>query len=379
MPCDREGRDAADDAPPFSTLNEIRLVGPVGCVGESPDPTFVAAYQLDEKERAALAAFLKSGLAGHGSPAAIYSARVALRRFNCLNCHTRDGEGGIPNDLANQMRLLEKAENADDVRPPLLTGVGHKTRSTWLKSVLTDRGRARPWMQLRMPQYGESNVGFLPEALTHLEGAATDDSIRQFPLNTQTIALGKQIIGKSGLGCISCHDIGGVANTGTRGPDLATIKERVRYDWYDRWMHQPLRMAPGTRMPQAFVDGKSTLTTVLDGDPEGQAVAMWSYLSLGPGSAASRRVGASQGAHHCREGPAAGAPYLHAGSGKQGDRGRIFFRSKPGVQPPTSVGWPIRGPGTSSMLRRSGTIAAARPPGCSVRSSGPRLPAIHGD
>ena len=122
-----------------------------------------------------------------------------------------------------------------------------------------------------------------PRSLTHLEGAATDDSIRQFPLNTQTIALGKQIIGKSGLGCISCHDIGGVANTGTRGPDLATIKERVRYDWYDRWMHQPLRMAPGTRMPQAFVDGKSTLTTVLDGDPEGQAVAMWSYLSLGPG------------------------------------------------------------------------------------------------
>ena len=163
--CHTIGKDATPRTTraPFSTLNEIRLVGPVGCVGESPDPTFVAAYQLDEKERAALAAFLKSGLAGHGSPAAIYSARVALRRFNCLNCHTRDGEGGIPNDLANQMRLLEKAENADDVRPPLLTGVGHKTRSTWLKSVLTDRGRARPWMQLRMPQYGESNVGFLPE------------------------------------------------------------------------------------------------------------------------------------------------------------------------------------------------------------------------
>ena len=95
--------------------------------------------------------------------------------------------------------------------------------------------------------------------------------------------LGRQIVGKSGLGCISCHDIGGVANTGTRGPDLATINQRVRYDWYDRWLHQPLRMAPGTRMPQAFVDGKSTLTTVLNGDPKAQAEAMWAYLSLGPG------------------------------------------------------------------------------------------------
>jgi hypothetical protein len=42
-------------------------------------------------------------------------------------------------------------------------------------------------------------------------------------------------------------------------------------------------MAPGTRMPQAFVDGKSTLSTVLNGDPKGQAAAMWAYLSLGPG------------------------------------------------------------------------------------------------
>ena len=36
--------------------------------------------------------------------------------FNCLNCHNRDGEGGI-DELAggNKMKSLEKAENADDV------------------------------------------------------------------------------------------------------------------------------------------------------------------------------------------------------------------------------------------------------------------------
>jgi hypothetical protein len=36
-------------------------------------------------------------------------------------------------------------------------------------------------------------------------------------------------------------------------------------------------------MPQAFVDGKSTLATALNGDPTAQAEAMWAYLSLGPG------------------------------------------------------------------------------------------------
>jgi mono/diheme cytochrome c family protein len=267
----------------FPSLNEIKHAGAKGCIAEKPDGAKVPVFPLDRKETAAVAAFLKDGLAGVGSPAPTYSARVAFRRFGCLNCHSRDGEGGIPSELADQMRLLEKAENADDVRPPLLTGVGHKARTSWLKSVLTAGGRARPWMQLRMPQYGEANVGFLPEALAQLEGTVPDDAVFKLQTDNAQIALGRQIVGKGGLGCISCHDIGGVANTGTRGPDLATINQRVRYEWYDRWMHQPARMAPGTRMPQAFVDGKSTLTTVLNGDPKGQAEAMWAYLSLGMG------------------------------------------------------------------------------------------------
>jgi cytochrome c553 len=267
----------------FPMLADIKKAGAKGCIGETPTADKVPVYTLTPPQTAALAAFLKDGLSGAGTVSPTYSARAALRRFNCLNCHSRDGEGGISTDLANEMRLLSKVENADDVRPPLLTGIGHKTRTAWLKSVLTAGGRARPWMQLRMPQYGEANVGFLSEAFAGLEGTMPDDAIVKLPLSNQQIALGRQIVGKGGLGCISCHDIGGIANTGTRGPDLATINQRVRYEWYERWMHSPLRMAPGTRMPQAFVDGKSTLSTVLNGNPKAQAEAMWAYLSLGPG------------------------------------------------------------------------------------------------
>lgn len=178
---------------------------------------------------------------------------------------------------------MEKAENADGIHPPLLTGIGHKSRTPWLKSVLTQGGKARPWMQLRMPQYGEANVGHLPESLAFLEGLNVDDTVHKVTLTASNVANGKAIVGKGGLGCISCHDIAGIPNTGTRGPDLATINQRVRFDWYERWLHQPLRMAPGTRMPQAFVDNKSTLATVLNGDPKQQADAMWAYLSLGTG------------------------------------------------------------------------------------------------
>ena len=266
----------------FPSLSDIRKAGH-GCLSPKSDAANVPAYKLDVTETAAIAAFLKDGLTGAGTPAPTHAARLTLRRFNCLNCHNKDGEGGISVELSDQMRLLEKAENADDVRPPLLTGIGHKSRTSWLRSVLTQAGRARPWMQLRMPQYGEKNVGTLPESLAALEGTTADDAVRKLPFSGEKIASGRAIIGKGGLGCISCHDIAGIPNTGTRGPDLATINQRVRYDWYERWLHQPLRMAPGTRMPQAFIDGKSTLATVLKGDPTAQAEAMWTYLSLGPG------------------------------------------------------------------------------------------------
>jgi cytochrome c2 len=267
----------------FASLEKIRAAGPKACLSEGKHAGTSPEFPAPKSDLTAIGAFLKDGLTGAGSPAPTHAARLTIRRFNCLNCHSKDGEGGIGPELSDQMRAMEKAENADDVRPPLLTGIGHKSRTSWLKSVLVQGGRARPWMQLRMPQYGEANVGVLPESLAFLEGLTTDDTVRKPNLTAANIANGKTIIGKGGLGCISCHDIAGIPNTGTRGPDLATINQRVRYDWYERWLHQPLRMAPGTRMPQAFVENKSTLATVLNGNPDAQAEAMWAYLSLGPG------------------------------------------------------------------------------------------------
>ena len=267
----------------FPSLDAVKEHRASGCLAEKPDVKMVPVFNLDAKKRDAIIAFAKSGLNGAGSPSPLHAARATITRFNCLSCHNKDGEGGFSVELADQMRQLEKAENADDIRPPLLTGIGHKSRTSWLKSVLTGGGRARPWMQLRMPQYGEPNVGHLPTSLAASEGIAPDDTVHKVAISPQAIGDGRTIVGKGGLGCISCHDISGIANTGTRGPDLATINQRVRYEWYEQWLHQPLRMAPGTRMPQAFVDGKSTLATSLNGDPKAQSEAMWAYLSLGPG------------------------------------------------------------------------------------------------
>ncbi len=239
-------------------------------------------FGLGKDQRQAVRDFLTEGTRGAGSPAPTHAARVALERFNCLACHGRDGRGGLAPQVVEELRRYEKAENSEAVLPPPLTGVGHKLRTGWLRSVLLHGGRARPWMALRMPQFGEAHVGKLPEALAALEGTDPEDKVHQVALTAAKIQAGRRLVGKQVFGCISCHDIAGIPNTGTRGPDLATMNQRVRYDWYRRWLQQAQRVQPGTRMPTVFPEGKSTNETVLGGSPDAQAEAMWAYLSLGP-------------------------------------------------------------------------------------------------
>ncbi len=255
-----------------------------GCLADTTAKRGAAPwFDLTDADRQALRRFLTEGTTGAGAPAPAYVGRVTLQRFNCLACHNRNGEGGLTPEIVEGLRKYEKAENAEAVSPPPLTGVGHKLRAPWLRQVLTQAGRARPWMGLRMPQFGPANVGHMPEALAALEGADPDNQVHQVPLTAAKIEAGRMLVGKQAFGCISCHDIAGVANTGTRGPDLALMSQRVRYPWYRRWLEQAQRMQPGTRMPTIFSGGKSPLPAVFDGSADAQAEAIWAYLSLGPG------------------------------------------------------------------------------------------------
>jgi hypothetical protein len=59
------------------------------------------------------------------------------------------------------------------------------------------------------------------------------------------------------------------------------MAQRLRYDAFSRWLHDPKLMRPGTRMPSFFVDGRGGFTQFLDGDADKQVDAVWAYLSLG--------------------------------------------------------------------------------------------------
>jgi hypothetical protein len=122
----------------------------------------------------------------------------------------------------------------------------------------------------------------LPEALAALDGTDADDTIHKVALDAKRIEAGRLLVGKTAFGCVSCHDIAGVVTGGARGPDLALMNQRVRYDWYRRWLEQAQRMQPGTRMPEVFIRGKSLFDKAYDGQAVPQAEAIWAYLSLGP-------------------------------------------------------------------------------------------------
>jgi mono/diheme cytochrome c family protein len=266
----------------FSGVDEIRQPAKreTGCLAKKasgPAPHFA----LNESQRAAILAFLDKGLTGAGTAAPAYQARVDLERFNCLACHTKDGEGGLTSALLETLRKYEKVENSEALTPPSLNGVGHKLRTSAMKGVLVQGVRVRQWMGLRMPQFGEANIGALVEGLATLEGTVPDDTVHKVELSSAKLAAGRDLAGKGAFGCSSCHDMAGVPNVGTRGPDLALTPGRIRYDWYLRWMEQPQRMQQGTRMPAVFTGGKSLVDRILGGHADAQAEAMWAYFSLG--------------------------------------------------------------------------------------------------
>src|SRR5204863_129528 len=81
--------------------------------------------------------------------------------------------------------------------------------------------------------------------------------------------------GFQGYSCASCHvwngRLIGSPDPAAIGPDLTRTAGRIRRDWFDRYLENPMRFHPGTPMPGVFPHGKpAMLASVLDGDPAKQ-------------------------------------------------------------------------------------------------------------
>ena len=251
----------------FRTKPLEALSSVAGCLGvmSSASP----AYGFSTEERAALQAFLKTGIESLDRQASAEFAERQTRILNCTACHSQQ-EGFPP-----------------------LPILGGKLRPEWSAAFIAGeipykpRAETHPkgevWLEARMPAF-RARAKYLAEGLAaqHGFGAHTAPNPKPDP---ELVKIGQKLVGKDGgFSCVSCHAVGSVAAADvfeSEGINFIYSAERLLPDYYRRWVRNPLSIDPQTKMPMYFEEGRSPLTEILDGDAEKQIDAIWNYLLLG--------------------------------------------------------------------------------------------------
>ena len=237
-------------------------------------------FDLNSNQRVALSAAL-SAPAPMAALTPKESIGQTLTAFNCYSCHARGGIGGPTRDR-NPLFLTTIPEMGDEGRvPPPLDGVGDKLNPQWLQHVLQNGAKDRPYMLTRMPKFGLPNVGELTAAMVKEDQRQGAAATRIAEVEHRIKAVGRHLVGDKALGCIKCHTFGQYKASGIQAINLQTMTQRVREDWFLRYMLDPVAYRPGTRMPTGFPGGKATIRDVYDGHPDQQLAAIWTFLKDG--------------------------------------------------------------------------------------------------
>lgn len=248
-------------------------------------------FHLDEAETKAIAAALQEDSKPDSDTVQIAKT---LTTFNCIACHIRDDYGGVPEEYSPFYLTSEKNLGEDGRIPPPLTLVGAKLQPAWLKKVLFDGESVRPYMSVRMPQYGTPNLHQLPELLARTdvlesremkipspESRSDEEREREKLLRKA----GQELLGDKGLNCINCHNFNGKPAPVNKGIDLMTSYQRLQPGWFNSFLRNPGAFRPRILMPTAWSNGIASHKTILDGNTDMQIESIWYYLSLGTSAA----------------------------------------------------------------------------------------------
>ena len=261
-------------------LASLKVTG--GCLAEPPAKG-TPDYDLNERQRAALAAFIPSSVDKQIDSAAVIGRTMTM--LNCYACHARDKIGG-PTEEMNKFFLTVQPEMGDEGRvPPTLDGVGAKLNVAYFKNILDKGAHDRPYMHTRMPGFGAANIAHLQPLFASLDKVPVVDEVSFEAPDAKVKAAARHLVGDQALSCIKCHTFNGVKAEGIQGIDMTVMPKRINRDWFHFYMLDPQKYRPGTRMPSAFVNGMSPLPMLLDGKAATQIESIWVYLKQG-GSAA---------------------------------------------------------------------------------------------
>jgi cytochrome c5 len=166
------------------------------------------------------------------SPAPVYDLPHRLARHRCNNCHKAGAEA------------------------PPLEGIGEKLKTRWIGEVLWGKRRIRTGRELRMPNYRREEMEAWVTSFAKAEGLPPGDGPAPPVFTEEARYRGMGWLGtnprRQGMACIGCHDWGENKALGEEGPQLINATERLRFDWFERWMRNPARILSGTSMPNYF-------------------------------------------------------------------------------------------------------------------------------
>jgi cytochrome c1 len=138
-----------------------------------------------------------------------------------------------------------------------------------------------------MPTFGLTDAEV--EQVTAILATMRDKRLSPLPPRLQAgsaadpeiIRAGERLASKDYLSCSSCHLGGDRLPEGPAeewAPDLRLAGRRLRPEWIVRWLRDPQRLLPGTKMPSFFPDADSGPNDILDGEEERQILALRDFL-----------------------------------------------------------------------------------------------------
>jgi mono/diheme cytochrome c family protein len=266
--------DAKADKKSYPVLND--LDGTKGCLGDE-DGSW-PKFDLTKDQKQLLQSAL--GQVDNSKLTAEQEVNKTLVTFNCITCHDRAGLGGVAPERNVYFTGTHKELGNEGRIPPPLTHVGAKLNKQWISEVMLRGQRQRAYLNTKMPQFGEANVGHIVDAFEKI------DSLEEVEFESiddvdEYKAAGHKLMGTEGFSCIACHDFNGQKASGPGAMDIVHSTSRVKKDWFYLFMLKPARFHTGTIMPSAWPGGFVFKKNILDGDSKKQIESLWVYLKDG--------------------------------------------------------------------------------------------------
>ncbi|WP_035612258.1 c-type cytochrome [Haloferula sp. BvORR071] len=248
----------------------------------------VPKIPLSEDDRKDLLAFVKKEKAAESLarnvPAEYASAK--LQTLRCTSCHGIDGKPSLLDSVHLETKdlvanVVGEHDKLDQSRPHL-TFIGEMLHASYIETIVGGKltAKPRPWLDMRMPGF-PNYAGDLAKGLAAIHGVVPGKAEPASP-DPALAEVGKKLAAAEGYGCVTCHGVGAKGPTAAfevEGLNFALSHERLRHEWFVRWIQNPPSVTPATKMPRYVneTDGKARRDEY-DHDALKQFEALWNYI-----------------------------------------------------------------------------------------------------